>query len=148
MGLSSASFDRRQAVANYGPAVVLLGLVLLVFAVLQNYGPQSTVRRYHMAIQDRQLAALSRVLVEPVDSPPSQLLNSFVARQLQIANYRIVARDDQADGIRLLVVYSARQGRWTYPVVFFTEKSGSRWRVNASKTLTGIEGLARSTASR
>src|SRR4051812_38516877 len=62
--LSQVSCTRMKlsrSIQAFIPAVVLAALVLFVFSTLQNYGPESAVRRFHEGILRRDVGEIDEV---------------------------------------------------------------------------------------
>jgi hypothetical protein len=126
------------------PAGILAIVTVATFARLQDYGPQSTVRRFHQAIAIRDVNELQRVVREPVASAPVATLVSGVSRLL-INGSPVLAGSKQTNGEeRLLMTYRDDLGN-AFPIVFFVERNRTdrNWKINASKTSVAFENYLR-----
>lgn len=121
---------------GYAAASVLATITLGVFYVLQDYGPESAIRRYHQAILKQDRLDLQRVSVQEIDSENSRLLAREVGGFLAIGNYQLVRMERTPGEVRAGVVYRPRGTQDVFPMIWIVEKKGGVWKVNVDKTLT------------
>ncbi|HLO98887.1 MAG TPA: hypothetical protein VK171_09865 [Fimbriimonas sp.] len=146
--------------ASLLPAALLALIVIFTFGSLQNYGPESTVRRFHTSltnIQKSQLenrgipanewARLRSSLVEDVGATPgsgtdqyAKLLVERVYDQYRIgATYSLARMDRHPREVRIAVVYAPPGMPQSTIVWVVTKPSGSReWKINARKTFSAM----------
>lgn len=111
-------------------------LTLYVFARLQDYGPESAIRRFHAAIANQDTQELIRVTAEPIGSNNVRLLVFSVGRWEKAGwTYQLLRMERTSDQVRAAVVYLDPMGG-THPMIWIVERSGRSWRVNADKTMT------------
>lgn len=129
---------------SWVPAILLAGITLAVFTSLQNYGPQSAVRRFHQAIVTRDRAALETSVLEPVDSKPVGMLLQGVERLLLNGPPALTGSRQMNRSEQLLLTYRDGFGN-AFPIVFFVEKPERQknWKINASKTSVAFENYLR-----
>jgi hypothetical protein len=126
------------------PAFLVAGLTLFVFFVLQNFGPQSAVRRFHNAILRRDSTELRASVLESTDSKSVRVLVDGVSRLLLNGPPALAGSRHEPNEEQLLLTYRDDQGN-VFPIVFFVEKRpGQRnWKVNSSKTSIAFENYLR-----
>ncbi|MFY9233571.1 MAG: hypothetical protein WAO58_03835 [Fimbriimonadaceae bacterium] len=122
--------------SGWAAAALLGALTLAVFFILQNYGPESAVRRLHEAILRQDPGVFSQVVQEPLGSEPSQAVAAILVRLVPAADsYKLVTMDRQVSEARLGMAY-LRRGRLIGSILWVVDKRGSRtWRINATKTI-------------
>ena len=122
-----------RASATFAAATLAI-LVLAVFSVLQDYGPESAIRRFHDAVRRDDVRALAQVTEEdPRDARVQHLAQNVALLSKQGANYRILRMDREPRQVAAEVQYvlpDGRQGRTVWVVV----KTRRTWRVEASET--------------
>ncbi|MEA2554543.1 MAG: hypothetical protein QOJ65_2719 [Fimbriimonadaceae bacterium] len=121
------------------PALVVAALVLFVFATLQNYGPESAVRRFHEAVLTQNEQELRDVIMEPTKRDPSYI-NDLYALEERIADLmmqgaRVTFRsvDRRPTQVWVSVNYklpdnTAGSAPWV------VQKVGGRWKVDVHAT--------------
>lgn len=124
-------------------AAALASLTLGVFAPLQNYGPESAVRRFNVALLRHDPLDLQRVTEQDLRTADANELARRVLSLLRAgASFQLVRMERQSSQVRAVVVYtvpsnpSVSPGKVQFPMVYVVEKTGRVWRINASKTLT------------
>ena len=117
-------------------SAILAGLTLFVFFVLQNYGPESAVRRFHQAFLRRDLPALQEVTVEPLNSEPVNAVAFAVSRVLPAVDGYQLRQIERSQRAVLMEIQYIRGKRIVAVLPWYVEKKGSpNWRVNATETL-------------
>ena len=143
MKVAPANETRRPTVARKGrvrasaaaaAAVLALG-VLGLFLRLQEYGPESALRKFHQAIERRSLPDLQRVTIEDVRSPEVQNLVARVGAYMAVGGnrFRILRTDRTPNEVRAAVAYPLPNGATPF-VVWIVERQGRTWRVSADAT--------------
>jgi len=104
--------------------------------MLQDYGPESAIRRFNSALQRGDLLEVQSVTEQPLDSPTAQELIYLVNTLLQQGfSYQLLKMDRQPGQVRAAVVYS--RGKYQiYPVIMVVEKDQRVWKIDADKTVT------------
>jgi len=115
---------------------VLSLLTLSVFYVLQDYGPESAIRRFHDAVVRGDGIELQRVTAEDIRSPSVILLARDVKNFLVDGTYQLSRMERSQNQVQAAVVYRAKGSAELFPMIWIVEKRGSVWKVNADKTLT------------
>ena len=113
---------------------VLAGGTLTVFGRLQNYGPQSAIRRFHLAVAEDNSADLQRVVLQPVTSPDVLELKKGVMILTSNGPYQISRMDRRPGEVAVAAIYSLPPPQ-TLVVIWVTVKDGRDWKVDAKKTL-------------
>jgi hypothetical protein len=135
-GGKQARMDRKSII----PAFVLASIVLFVFFRLQNYGPQSAVRRFHQAIEARDSRELQQVVDEPVESASVRTLLATVTVLLRNGPPGLLGARGSSTEERLLITYRDEIGN-PFPIVFIVTKNPTdrNWKINASKTTNALK---------
>lgn len=117
------------------PAVTLAALVLFVFATLQNYGPESAVRRFHEAVLTRNVEELNEVVYVPFQR---QDLDALVLslQKLFAAGARIRLRDVERSPymVHVSVLYHTPSGA-SGSGIWVARKTPAGWKVDVGSTL-------------
>jgi hypothetical protein len=121
--------------ASLATAVALTAGTLGVFWTLQDSGPGTVVRRFHVAFRAGDARGVAATLDEPLDSPAAQSLVRFIGQVSRFGDPRILDSDRSPGQVRTLVAYPV-PGGGRYPVVFVLELTNGRWRIDAAKTMT------------
>lgn len=146
--------------ASLLPATLLALIVMFTFGSLQNYGPESTLRRFHTSllnIQRAQVAGqgipanewarLRSSLVEDIGARPgtgtdeySTMLVARVYDQYRIgATYSLARMDRHPREVRIAVVYAPPGLPQSTIVWVVTKPTGSReWKISARKTFSAM----------
>ena len=121
-------------------AAVLAVAVLGLFLRLQEYGPESALRKFHQAIARGSLTDLQRVTAEDVRAPAVQSLARGVASIMVTSNnrFRILRTDRTPNQVRAVVAYTLPQGPPQY-VVWVVDRRGRSWRVSVEGTVRVME---------
>ena len=149
--------------ASLLPAVILGSLVIFTYSTLQNYGPQSTLRKFHNAIHNivqsqsnnkgipkSDWRDLGSTLEEPIgtpndpndpSNPEAMIVFSRVYDQFQMGStYSLGPMDRRIPReVRIAMVYQ-RGNQPQAPMVWVIEKpnGGREWKINAHKTLSAM----------
>ncbi|MEI8282415.1 MAG: hypothetical protein WCG75_08425 [Armatimonadota bacterium] len=148
--------------ASVLPAILLGTLVLFTYSTLQNYGPQSTIRKFHSAIHNINQAVvngskipksdwevLRSTLEEDIGElgtgpflPNRDVFNTYksVAELFQEGRaYSLGPMDRRQREVRIAVIYM--KGK-TPPIsmVWVVEKpsGGREWKISAHKTVSAM----------
>jgi hypothetical protein len=150
--------------ASLLPAILLGGLVLFTFSTLQNYGPESTVRKFHAAVHSINQAQSSKTAISQSDwatlrsvieedigplngrnVQASQDGLIMISRALQYfregRTYSLARMDRYTREVRIAVIYQRNKFPST-PIVWIVDKpiGGREWKINARKTLSAMSG--------
>src|SRR5579871_1095936 len=92
-------------------AALLALLTISVFYVLQDYGPESAIRRFHQGIADNDAFAVQQVLSEPINDPKAQTLE-FSVKRLEDAHaeYQIVGLAAETNRVAAELLYVLPNG--------------------------------------
>ena len=148
--------------ASLLPAVLLGCLVLFTYSTLQNYGPESTLRKFHSAVHNIYQSQLSgkgtpradwSVLQstleedigsldnpkEPADPQAIALIDSVIG-QFQMGKAYSLARMDRHPREVHVVVQYLRDPIPTIQTVWVVDKplGGRAWKISARKTLSAL----------
>jgi hypothetical protein len=120
-------------------SVLLALLTLSVFYVLQDYGPESAIRKYNEAVLNGDSLALNAISSQPIDSPDGEWLqaqvHSFLAAggRLRLETIRREPTTDLAEVEYVLPDPPA------VPFLFVVTKDNHVWKVNPSATHAVID---------
>jgi hypothetical protein len=126
-------------------ASVLLSLLTLsVFYVLQDFGPESAIRKFNQAILDGDRNAEERASSQSLDGQEEQWLHTTVQRNLQAGGrLRLWQLDRHVDHPPSYVVahvdYVFSNG--SLPFIFIVTYENHVWRVNPEATLAILRQL-------
>jgi len=116
-------------------AGVLAIFTLLVFSRLQEYGPESAIRRFHVDAVARDYVDLQKVTTRSIDTVSAvQLAGIAKAFLTGGARYQLLRMERTPIQVRAAVVYTDAAGQ-TFPMIWVVEKIGRSWRVNADQTM-------------
>lgn len=122
---------------------LLAVLTLAVFATLQYYGPESALRRFHVATLSGDLRELQRVTAEDVGSPVVLALREKVYLIAKAGGtFEIGQMGLEGRSVRAEVRYRVpRLG--ILVTVWLVEKPAStnRWEINATHTLANFRAI-------
>jgi hypothetical protein len=133
----AASLEKpRMGAARIGASLVLSFVTLSVFYVLQDYGPESAIRRFHRAVRAGDSSELTRVTEQPIGSPPVQELVGWVNQMNYLgARYQLLRVERQPREVYAALAYIAPNGE-NYATVWVVEKRGPIWKIDAARTAT------------
>jgi len=115
-------------------AFVLAAVTLGVFAVFHDYGPESAIRRFHLAVVNGDRAELQRVTEQPIDTPGPQALRRWVLQMHEAgAHYQLLRVERHPRAVYAAVVYSPPDGE-PYGTVWIVRKDDAFWKVDAAAT--------------
>jgi hypothetical protein len=121
--------------ASFLAAGALALVTLLVFFILQDYGPESSLRKFHEAIVQKDAQALNEVTTAPLADEDTKLAVNVVSSMLVSGNarYRLLMTDHQKGwiGAEVQYIYPNGQSRTIYWVV---RKIGRDWKVDPTAT--------------
>jgi hypothetical protein len=137
MPTGAASLEKpRMGAARIGAALALSFVTLSVFYVLQDYGPESAIRRFHRAVRIGDSNDLARVTEQPIGSPPVQELIAWVNQMNFIgARYQLLRVERQPREVYAALAYVAPNNE-NYATVWVVEKRGTSWKIDAARTAT------------
>src|SRR2546423_11378130 len=114
-------------------ALVLAGLVLFVFGTLQNYGPESAVRRLHEAVLTRNQTEVDDVILQPSNPEEIARIEQVIWDALsQGAHIRLFDLSRSPTKVMVKVIYHAGD-RAGYQV-WATQKTKDGWKVDIHRT--------------
>lgn len=123
------------------PAGVLAALVLFVFSTLQNYGPESAVRRFHEGIIRQDAEEITEVTLSPEEDKNQKLEEiQFIEGQIYSKlsqGYRIRLQDLKRNPkeVYVTVLYYAPGGGPSGNAPYAAVKTPFGWKVDVHKTL-------------
>ncbi|HZH97643.1 MAG TPA: hypothetical protein VEX38_01615 [Fimbriimonadaceae bacterium] len=125
--------SREKSYTSLAASAVLAILTLLVFFVLQHYGPESAVRRFHQAVLNDSARELALVTVQTPGDPDVQFLSQMVRDSVRTgANIRLGRVERERNRAVAEVGYVYPRGvRVIYWVV---ERKPAGWMVNGKAT--------------
>ncbi len=138
MGNLARVAEQARHGAKYAAAALLALVTLAVFYVLQDYGPESAIRRFHRAAQNGDVRELQRVTAEPVTNPAVGEMYNWVRRMQRIGGrYRLARVERQPTRVYAALVYEIPNGEQYATVWVVVKPRGSTlWQVAATDTRT------------
>ncbi|CAN5536895.1 hypothetical protein BH11ARM1_BH11ARM1_10170 [soil metagenome] len=153
--------DRPKKFLSYAAAAVLAVITLAVFSVLQNFGPESTARRFNALgetlqyipmtahytpgkqVHEVDKLALTDLTVAGPEDPYLRLLLDLEVRPAGFSNaaFEIVRLDYKTTTQAIAVI------KYTYPgcnqqfFVWILELERGAWRINAKKTYDTVANM-------
>lgn len=123
---------------GFAAAAVLATVTLSVFAVFQNYGPESAVRRFHHAVTYDDFGEMAQVVTQGINSSAVKELRADVAQAMQGSSgyYRILTSDRSEKQVVMLAKYQS-----TPPIVWVVVKQRAGWRIDPYLTLQALRRL-------
>jgi len=128
---------RPKPIYSYLAAALLATITIVTFAVFQNFGPQSVIRRFHMDVARGDWRDISQVSLEPWSAPATKTLYIDVQRLVQInASYEIVGlkRGLRPNEVLATVDYRLPNGMES-PFEWHVVQTRTDWRVDCAATL-------------
>jgi len=116
-------------------ALALCTLVLGSFYTLRNYGPESTVRRFHFAVQKNDTETLRSLCTgeESAVYVLSTKLKRLYADRAQISLGRV--NDDDPNQVVAQFIYRTRG--YVYTINWVVDHKQNGWKINPEATLLG-----------
>lgn len=126
----------KAATSSLIAAVVLAILTGGVFWVLQDYGPESALRKFHRAAINREWRELEGVVIPGSYRQNVELLASMVDTYARLgARYRLNSVKRGNGKVQALVEYVFPNGRRSDTVFWIVDKAKDGWRVNVNETV-------------
>jgi hypothetical protein len=127
-----------RSIQAFIPAVVLTALVLFVFSTLQNYGPESAVRRFHEGILRRDMREINEVTM-PANSHQEEGEVNAMARLIygrlnQSRRIRLQDMQRSPKAIIVTVLYYTPDGAPLGNAPYVAVKTQLGWRVDVHRT--------------
>ncbi|MHB8637506.1 MAG: hypothetical protein ACYC96_13640 [Fimbriimonadaceae bacterium] len=115
-------------------SILLALLTISVFYVLQDYGPESAIRKYNEAVQQGDVVALDQISAQPGETLDGQWLAAKV-RDLLAAGGRLrLDTMDRQPTTDLAGVEYVLPGQQPVPFLFVVTKENHAWKVNPEAT--------------
>lgn len=116
-------------------AAILCVVVLGSFFVLRNYGPESTVRRFHFAVIKNDQATLREICLggDAAVFALSNKLKRLFADRAQISLGGV--NDDDPNHVVAQFIYRTRE--YVYTINWAIEHKRKGWMIDAETTLNG-----------
>lgn len=144
--------------ASLLPALLLGLLVLFTFGTLQNYGPESTLRKFHASLHNIYVSQannkgipmndwndLRSTLIEDIGTP-GQVGDAAALSVIQKAwsqfqagaSYSLARTDRSPREVRIAVLYSVKSQQTPMVWVIDKPQGGREWKISARKTLSAM----------
>ncbi len=128
-----------RRVPGLASATVLAAVTLGTFAVFQNYGPESAVRRFHRAVATNDPSVIPQIVLTDPNGSAVQDLKRIVAGAVHGgADYRIVKSERSSEQVEMLALYP---GGLRIVWVVTKKRGQDRWRINPYLTIQGLRRL-------
>ena len=129
---------RKRLASAIVTSLILVALTLFVFANLRDYGPESTIRRFHEAAIAGDRAAINATTIEGYKNPfVANLVQGIRQLAEQGGQMRIVGQNYKVSDMQVGVTYSMRNGAST-TFNYYLTRSNREWRIDARKTKNAI----------
>lgn len=127
-----------KPVYSYLAAGLLAAVTLFTFYVFRDYGPQSTIRRFHAAISQDNVSELANLTTDGLNAASTRRMVLFVA-QLAERNptYEIVEMKRLRDVVLAAVEYRFPNGA-AMGVVWHVRRMPADWRIDCAETERGL----------
>ncbi|MBL8067437.1 MAG: hypothetical protein JNM28_03230 [Armatimonadetes bacterium] len=128
--------------ATYGSSAILTLLTLAVFAYSKDQGPESAVRRYHVAVSDGDRSAAKAL--ESGSGAYSDQMAGYV-RTLLANSESVSLGRIRPDGRKATVdvIYRLSRGRGIVAVRYVVVKPDLKWRVDLDETVSLLNRMNR-----
>ncbi|MBI1334930.1 MAG: hypothetical protein JST12_05485 [Armatimonadetes bacterium] len=145
--------------ASLLPAAILSLLVVFTYSTLQNYGPESTLRKFHTSLHNISVSQandkkipmsdwnlMRTTLIENIGTPESggdeYAMNLIRRVWLQLragATYSLARMERHPNEVRIVVLYTLPKQPPT-PMVWVVDKIDGthEWKISARKTLSAL----------
>lgn len=124
-------------------ALLFSAMVLAIFYVLQDFGPESTLRKFHQRLSDNDMPGTFLYIEQPVDDPATKLLVSDINNLLSVGATPTVKEMTRRPRLVEAVVEYRLPGSFRFPNgqksvfrIFSVEKvqGKSYWVINATNS--------------
>ncbi len=115
---------------------ILLSLItIFIFGTLQNYGPESTVSKFHQAARELDREQASQLVNPGLESAPTQELWRFFAGFMANGRteYRQVHYERQANQAAIVVQYRFPNGEQR-SLIWVVKRQGGKWLIDTRET--------------
>jgi hypothetical protein len=119
------------------PAAILAVITLSLFFVLQDFGPESTIRQFHRAVEAKDMREALSLTTDGERDPSSIDLATQIDWLMRVGN-RYQIRRVQRSGENVVAAVEYRQSNGPIRVMVWViekPKGTTRWKINAAKTL-------------
>jgi hypothetical protein len=116
-------------------SILLTLFTVFVFGTLQNYGPESTVSKFHQAAKELDRETAAELMSPGIDSAASQELWRFFAGLMANgrAEYRIVHYERKANQAAIVVRYGFPNGE-QINLIWVVKRRQGRWLIDSEET--------------
>lgn len=131
--------------SSYSAAFVLGALTVTVFYMLQNFGPESAIRRFHHGAGQGDFREMARVTLEDPSSPSFRFLANLVREHASRGAQVRLSHVERRAGRAFASVDYIMLNQY-YPMTWIVDRKQAGWFVNATETcalLTGPMGAPR-----
>ena len=122
-------------------SVVLAGITLAVFSSLQSYGPESVLRRFHLALLNDDKNKIASTVRENLSVADIQRLEYQLVPLLRSGDATIGGMDRDLirsnrlePQVRIVYIYKSPADGSPFPIVWVLEKHRGLWLISLSKT--------------
>lgn len=127
---------RKARRTGFIAAVLLAAMVLFVFSVLRDYGPESAIRKFHMAVLKDNPAELQAVTEQPIGWVSVQSLVERVRQADALgAKYYVARMERRPDEVVAVAMYALHDGSHG-TAIWDVRKEDGVWKIDANRTLT------------
>lgn len=118
------------------PAVMLSLLVVACFGALNGAGPESVLRRFHVAAANRDFQQMQSVCIQGASAGAITTLGNQVSAYARSGGRYLVRKIVRRRNSGLAEInYISPNGQQVVPVLFVLKKDRGRWYVDPDETL-------------
>jgi hypothetical protein len=130
---------RKRRLSAIVTSAILVALTVSVFAKLRDYGPESTLRRFHVAALSNDLATMNATIKEGSNEGNVYWLRGFL-RELsrQGTLPRIIGQRGDVNSVAVEVAYILPNTTQGMVMVWKVDRVGRTWKINVDKTAQAI----------
>jgi hypothetical protein len=127
-----------KSIYSYMAAAALALITLFTFFVFQNVGPQSAIRRFHIAAAANDGDAINRLTTEGARAPSTSYMVNFVTKLAEFnATFEVVSTRRLHNEVLVGVQYRLPNGM-TNGVLWHVRQGQHDWRVDCEGTALGM----------
>ena len=130
-----------KAIYSYVAAAVLALITLVTFFRFQDFGPQSVIRRFHIAAASGDLPEAGTLTTEAVTSPFTREMIGIVTDLVSSnASYEVASIQRSHGEVLVAVEYRVPSpiGIRVIPIVWHVRQMQNEWRIDCPATLAQL----------
>lgn len=130
-----------KPVYSYLAAAGLAAVTLVTFFSFRDWGPESAVRRFHIAATQRNWSTVDQLTIEGADNRDTRaLVAEIVALARTGAHFEIIGSKERRGVGVVSVEYQFPNGMSAGAAWYVRQATASQWRVDCSRTVASFQG--------